>query len=97
VDAAEHVPFYRQHWKAAGVDLTRIASAVHLEFLPVVRKADLLDCPPERRLDQRFLAQRLRGESTSGSAGRPFEMPIDHLSLRRRRWRFLDALRDVGY
>jgi phenylacetate-CoA ligase len=97
LDAAEHVPFYRQHWKAAGVDLTRIGSAVHLEFLPVVRKADLLNCAPEMRLDQRFLAQPLRGESTSGSTGRPFEMPIDHLSLRRRRWRFLDALRDVGY
>lgn len=97
MDAAEHVPFYRQHWRAAGVDLTRVASAVHLEFLPVVRKADLLACPPEHRLDQRFRARPLRGESTSGSTGQPFEMPIDHASLRRRRRRFLNALRAVGY
>jgi phenylacetate-coenzyme A ligase PaaK-like adenylate-forming protein len=97
LDAAAHVPFYRQHWKAAGVDLTRIGSAVHLEFLPVVKKADLLACPPELRIDQRYIERVARGESTSGSTGMPFEVPIDHASLRRRRWRFLNALRDVGY
>lgn len=97
LEAAQNVPFYRHHWKAAGVDLTRIGSAVHLEFLPVVKKADLLACPPEERLDQRFLERVARGESTSGSTGTPFEVPIDHASLRRRRWRFLNALRDVGY
>src|SRR5262245_59471831 len=82
LDAAEHVPFYRQHWRAAGVDLTRIGSAVHIEFLPVVRKTDLLACPPALRLDQRLLD---RAES------------MDHTGVRRRRWRFLNALRDVGY
>ena len=54
MDAAEHVPFYRRHWQQAGVDLTRIYSSVPLEFLPVVTRADLLDCPPEDRLDQRY-------------------------------------------
>jgi phenylacetate-CoA ligase len=54
MDAAEHVPFYRRHWKQAGVDLTRIYSSVPLEFLPVVTRADLLDCPPEDRIDRRF-------------------------------------------
>lgn len=54
MDAAEHVPFYRRHWKQAGVDLTRIHSSVPLEFLPVVTRADLLNCPPEDRLDQRY-------------------------------------------
>jgi phenylacetate-CoA ligase len=54
MDAAEHVPFYRRHWKQAGIDLTRIYSSVPLEFLPVVTRADLLNCPPEDRLDQRF-------------------------------------------
>ena len=80
LDAAEHVPFYKRHWRAAGVDLTRIASAVHLEFLPVVRRADLLACPPELRVDQRSLG-----------------VPSDHASLKRRRSRFWNALRDVGY
>jgi len=54
LEAAEHVPFYRQHWKAAGVDLTRIYSSVPLEFLPVVTRADLLNAPPEERMDERF-------------------------------------------
>lgn len=97
LDAARNVPFYRQHWKAAGVDLTRIGSAVHLEFLPVVKKAALLACPPEERLDQRYIERVARGGSTNGSSGMPFEAPIDYASLRRRRWRFLNALRDVGY
>jgi phenylacetate-CoA ligase len=54
MEAAEHVPFYRRHWQKAGVDLTRIYSSVPLEFLPVVTRADLLNAPPEDRLDQRF-------------------------------------------
>jgi len=54
MDAAEHVPFYRRHWREAGIDLTRIYSSVPLEFLPVVTRADLLNAPPEERLDQRF-------------------------------------------
>jgi phenylacetate-CoA ligase len=82
LEAAEHVPFYKQHWRAAGVDLTRVGSAVHLEFLPVVSKADLLACPPELRLDQRF------------SERAPH---VEQALVRRRRWRFVTALRDVGY
>jgi phenylacetate-CoA ligase len=97
LEAAEHVPFYRQHWRAAGVDLTRIGSAVHLDFLPVVRKADLLACAPEMRLDQRFLESVLRSEPANGTNRPPVEMPVDHASTRRRRWRFVNALRDVGY
>jgi phenylacetate-CoA ligase len=54
MEAAEHVPFYRRHWKQAGVDLTRIYSSVPLEFLPVVTRADLLNAAPEERLDQRY-------------------------------------------
>jgi phenylacetate-CoA ligase len=97
LDAAEHVPFYRRHWKQAGVDLTRLASAVHLEFLPVVRKADLLACAPEERLDRRFLGLEMRGDFSSGPTGQPFEVPADRRTLRRRRMRFLRALCDVGY
>ena len=97
LDAAEHVPFYRRHWKQAGVDLTRLASAVHLEFLPVVRKADLLACPPEDRLDRRFLGRKMRGDATSGSTGQPFVVSVDRRTLRRRRMRFLRALCNVGY
>jgi phenylacetate-CoA ligase len=98
LDAAEHVPFYRQHWARAGVDLTRIHSAVHLEFLPVVRKEDLLACAPEDRLDRRFLGQEMQAQPTGGTTtGEPFEVPLDRRTQRRRGKRFLAALRDVGY
>jgi len=85
LEAAEHVPFYRQHWKAAGVDLTRIYSAVHLDFLPVVRKADLLACPLEQRIDRRYVDQGY------------LDPQADHTAEKRRRTRFWNALRDVGY
>jgi len=94
LDALEHVPFYRHHWRQAGVDLTRVSSAVHLEFLPVVRKADLLAFPPEQRIDDRFLRALLRSELATGE---PFELPLDKQAVSRRRWRFVRALLDVGY
>jgi phenylacetate-CoA ligase len=97
LDAAEHVPFYRRHWKQAGVDLTRVYSATHLEFLPVVTRNDLLNCPPEDRLDRRYLGQHLLGEQTCTESGEAFELPIDKRTQARRRMRFWNALRDVGY
>jgi phenylacetate-CoA ligase len=97
LDAAEHVPFYRRHWAQAGVDLTRVYSAVHLEFLPVVRRADLAACPPEERLDRRFLGRDIVGREIAGANGQAFQMPVDARTLRRRRKRFVRALRDVGY
>lgn len=96
LDAVEHVPFYRQHWRAAGVDLTRIPSAVHLEFLPVVRKSDLMACPAELRIDQRFVDRALRVEPSGTCAARSVEA-VDPTSLRRRRMRLLRALMEVGY
>ncbi len=95
LEAAEHVPFYRRHWKQAGVDLTRIGSAVHLEFLPVVREADLLASPPEDRIDQRYLIRADRSDASD--IGQPFELPADLRTQRRQRTRFLRALNDVGY
>jgi phenylacetate-CoA ligase len=85
LEAAEHVPFYRRHWKAAGIDLTRIYSAVHLDFLPVVRKADLLACPLEQRIDRRYIDQGY------------LDPQSDHTTAKRQRARFWHALRDVGY
>jgi phenylacetate-coenzyme A ligase PaaK-like adenylate-forming protein len=71
LDAVERVSFYKQHWRSHGVDLTRVGSAVHLEFLPVVRKSDLAPLVDE--------------------------ICADEQSARRRRARFMHALRDVGY
>lgn len=69
--AVEHVPFYQQHWRAHGVDLTRVGSAVHLEFLPVLSKSHLAGIAAGMRADEKW--------------------------VRRLRWRFISALRDVGY
>ena len=97
MEAAEHVPFYRRHWRQAGIDLTRVYSSVPLEFLPVVTRADLLDCPPEDRLDQRYRGLALRSEPSVTTDGESFEFPIDKRTQSRRRARFWHALRDVGY
>jgi phenylacetate-CoA ligase len=97
MEAAEHVPFYRRHWQKAGVDLTRIYSSVPLEFLPVVTRADLLACPPEDRLDDRYRGHAVRSEQSSTADGVPFEFPIDKHTRSRRRARVWHALRDVGY
>src|SRR5262245_21067869 len=95
MDAAEHVPFYRRHWQKAGIDLTRIYSAVPLEFLPVVTRADLLECAPEDRLDDRYRRVALRSERSVTPDGVSFEFPVDKRTLTRRRARFWHALRDV--
>ena len=97
LDAAEHVPFYRRHWKRAGVDLTRVYSATHLEFLPVVTRDDLLNCPAEDRLDRRYRGQPLLRARACASSGEAFELPLDKRTQRRQRLRFWNALRDVGY
>ena len=75
----------------------RIGSAVHLEFLPVVTRADLLDCPPEHRLDQRFLNLPMRREPMQVPTGESFDMHLDKRTQRRRRMRFWRALGEVGY
>ena len=97
LETAEHVPFYRRHWADAGVDLTRVYSAVHLEFLPVVRREDLLACAAEDRVDRRYIGRDVRGASTTASNGQRFDLPVDRRTLRRRRSRFVHALREVGY
>jgi phenylacetate-CoA ligase len=97
MEAAEHVPFYRRHWQRAGVDLTRIYSSVPLEFLPVVTRAHLLDCPPEDRIDQRYRGSILRTGLSGTPVGDSFEFPIDKRTQSRRGARFWHALRDVGY
>src|ERR1041384_8143767 len=93
MDAAEHVPFYRRHWQRAGVDLTRIYSSVPLEFLPVVTRADLLECPPEDRIDDRYRGLAMRSERSATADGSSFEFALDKRTQSRRRARFWHALR----
>lgn len=93
----ENVPFYRHHWRAAGVEVRGLRWPEDLARLPVVTKADLLRCEVAARLDARFAHGKLTAETTSGSTGQPLELRIDKAHARRRRWRFLRALVACGY
>jgi phenylacetate-CoA ligase len=95
--ALAHVPFYREHWRKAGIDVERLDLPRDFVQLPTVRKADLLAYPPDARIDSRYVGQKVVSEPTSGSTGQPFAMPIDARSHRRRRARFLLALMGAGY
>jgi phenylacetate-CoA ligase len=96
-DTARHVPFYRAHWAAAGVDVDRLSLPRDWAQLPVVRKSDLLAAGLQARLDDRRHRSDLVAETTSGSSGQPFEILLDRSALRRRRLRFLRALVGAGY
>lgn len=96
-DCARHAPFYRRCW---GPDLTGRAATDGVSVfaqLPLVTKAELLAADPGARLHERWRRQRLSSETTSGSSGQPFTMPLDPASIRQRRRRFLQALLDCGY
>jgi phenylacetate-CoA ligase len=96
-DTARHVPFYRAHWAAAGIDVEALSLPRDFARLPVVRKSDLLAAGAEVRLDDRRRRSRLAAETTSGSSGQPFEILLDRSALRRRRLLFLRALVGAGY
>ncbi len=63
----------------------------------MVREADLLACPPEDRIDGRYLVRPAAGDAASSDIGQPFELPEDTRTLRRQRTRFQRAMSDVGY
>ena len=74
--ASSHVPFYRQLWTSAGVDTDQIRSLDDLRRLPIVT-ADLVRAAAERggltaRIPTRHVGRRF---STSGSSGKPLEVP----------------------
>ena len=96
-DTARHVPFYRAHWAAAGIDVSRLSLPHDFARLPVVRKSDLLAAGVQARLDDRRDRADLVSDTTSGSSGQPFEVLVDPSAMRRRRLRFLRALVGAGY
>lgn len=91
------VPFYRDRWRAAGIDVRGLRFPDDLAQLPVVTKADLLRSDVTSRLNARFAQRQLAAETTSGSTGEPLELRIDAATARRRRMRFLRALVSCGY
>ncbi len=91
------MPFYRQFWHEAGVDVDRLDLPADLAQLPVVHKADYRRFPKESWLDPRFNPQTLGKESTSGSSGQPFQVFIDRGTLWRRQRRTVAGLWHCGY
>lgn len=96
-EAVNHVPFYRQSWKRAGLLPGDLADPAVLAKLPVLTKAQLAATPVWERVSGRFDAGQLAEESTTGSTGRPFSLPLDAAYKRRRNARFLRALMSSGY
>lgn len=95
--AQQHIPLYRELWSRAGVDVRHFRTPEDFLRLPLVTRPQLLEAGERGRLDARFDIRRLRGLSTSGSAGEPLSLRFDRGSLRRRQWRFLKALWRSGY
>lgn len=75
--AYRKVPFYRDHFDAAGVHPDDIRTVEDLQALPVVRKRDLIDADPLRTRDPSVPAEALVERRTSGSSGVPFRFYVD--------------------
>ncbi len=76
--AAQHVPFYREHFEREGLDPRAIRTATELTLLP------RLDREQVRREPHRFLSENAVGTLpllTSGSTGTPLEVHHDRSSV----------------
>jgi len=96
-DVARRVSAYRRLWESAGLDAAALQTVTSLEALPVVTRRDLEGFEPAARCSTPAGAAGLALERTGGSTGRPFEVPVDGPTRRRRQRRFLRALAGCGY
>jgi phenylacetate-coenzyme A ligase PaaK-like adenylate-forming protein len=94
---SQRVPFYRDLWREAGVDVRGIHGPQDLAQLPTIAKSALLARPVEDRVDPRHARGRIVKDSTSGSTGQPFQMWFNPRTLRHRRIRAWYALFQSGY
>ncbi|MGH7577495.1 MAG: hypothetical protein ACREM1_20515, partial [Longimicrobiales bacterium] len=83
-EAAEHVPLYRERFRAAGLTAAGIRSLDDLDTLPLVRRADLVAVTPDERLSERAARAALRTETSSGSTGQPLTVHLDRTARRSR-------------
>ncbi len=69
----DHVPFYRERWKACGLEPGDIRTAADIRKLPVIRKSDFEDSlrrhPPFGDYQGDFPAVRI--QASSGTSGNP--------------------------
>ncbi len=75
--AMAHVPYYRERFGDAGVRPEALQTLDDLARLPITRKAELRDSPPDRTIADNLPAARRRRTVTSGSTGFPFEFYSD--------------------
>lgn len=71
--AANHVPYYRDSFAAAGIDPREIRGVDDLPKLPLVEKAALRE-DPYRFIDERIDPKTLVWSNTSGTTGTPLKI-----------------------
>lgn len=71
--AAAHVPFYRERFRAAGLDPATFGGLADLTRLPITEKEDLR-ARGRSMLDERLDPAKLRVIPTSGTTGTPVEI-----------------------
>ena len=95
--AYDTVPFYRDHFDAAGVAPQAIRTQDDLALLPVVTKQDMLQAGPDAMTSRAFRPGTLRSVTTSGSSGQPFTIRCDPHWQAVQRALFVRALVTAGY
>jgi phenylacetate-CoA ligase len=94
--AATRVPFYRDRFRAAGVDPESVRTVADLSALPLTSKEELQSVPREARVTEGVDFDRLVRRRTSGSTASPlsiFRTPGEERRLGLLRFR---ALRSMG-
>ncbi len=74
--AYEFVPFYRQRFKDAGIDVNAIRGFEDLHKLPIVTKEQLKQQPPQQTVSKEYNIETLKKVRTSGSTGTPLQVYI---------------------
>ncbi|MBI3759667.1 MAG: phenylacetate--CoA ligase family protein [Deltaproteobacteria bacterium] len=93
--AGEHIPFYREHWRAAGFDWRDFESAPDLARIPFVEKNLIVDAD-EAVCDARVPAAARQIMQTSGTSGRAIKVQRVLLEMRQTRRSVLRMLWRAG-
>lgn len=95
--AYEHVPYYRELFRAAGVRPQDIRQPQDLAALPVTYRADLQDRPLAERVAHGTDLSCCTINYTSGSTGKPFAVILDTADLWRQSLGLLRSYMEIGY
>ena len=74
--ANDTVPFYRRHFREAGVDIASIKGVEDLPKLPFVTKEQLKSLSPKEAVSSLYDINQLKQVRTSGSTGKPLQIFI---------------------